>query len=62
MTYTSNSSYNSYTGNWSKDKKNGHGTLTFKSGTSYTGNFLNDKYHGQGTMTYLTANGSKDSG
>jgi hypothetical protein len=30
----------------------GHGTLTFPSGSEYVGYFKDSKFHGQGTMTY----------
>ena len=45
-----------YTGDWVKDKKQGEGTITFKSSKlnhhQYTGTWMNDTYNGQGTLIY----------
>jgi hypothetical protein len=50
--YTSDSQHNSspdyiYDGEWSYDKREGHGQLITKH-IKYSGNFKNDKYHGYG--------------
>ena len=39
-------------GNWSKNKMDGQGILTWKDGKKYEGNFVNDKREGQGKFTW----------
>ena len=41
-----------YVGEWSDDKPNGQGTVTFSNGEKYVGEFRDGKYHGQGTYTF----------
>lgn len=41
-----------YEGEYSNDKKNGHGVYTWKDGTVYDGEFMNDLKHGMGTVKY----------
>eukprot|EP00899_Mesostigma_viride_P007716 jgi/Mesvir1/16946/Mv15797-RA.2 len=43
----------SYSGNWERDRKNGHGVMRYLSGNSYVGQWRDDEKHGQGTMYWL---------
>lgn len=45
-----------YDGQWSGDKMNGLGRLSFPSSAWYEGEFVNNKFHGKGTFSF--ANGS----
>lgn len=46
-----------YNGEFSQDKKNGRGTLTYKDGSRYVGEFINDEKQGRGTL--ISINGDK---
>lgn len=46
-----------YNGEFSQDKKNGRGTLTYKDGSRYVGEFINDEKEGRGTL--ISINGDK---
>ena len=42
------------------EKKNGHGTETYKDGSTYVGEFKDGKRHGQGKHTWSNIDGSTD--
>jgi hypothetical protein len=44
-----------YAGNFAKDQKHGHGTLTWASGAKYVGNFDRDQPHGKGKYISSTS-------
>jgi hypothetical protein len=40
----------SYEGEWSRDAKNGSGTMIWRSGEKYVGEWSNDLQHGSGVL------------
>ena len=45
-----------YSGNWSKDMKNGYGILEFLKKGKYEGNFVDDKFDGYGIWSLKSSN------
>ena len=43
-----------YVGEFTDDKANGQGTITYPNGDKYVGEWRDDKMHGQGTYTYAS--------